>query len=95
MSITLETVLSRNNDILHAPVNPEEAVMLSISAGRYYGLNAVAARIWELLETPKTTAELCTRLCAEFEVEAPACEHDVLKFVDQLVANRIVDAAPA
>ena len=52
MSIGLGTKLSRNSDILHAPVGSEEAVMMSIDAGRYYGVNAVGARIWELLEPP-------------------------------------------
>ena len=51
MPITPETKLVRDGDILHAPVGADEAVMMSIEAGRYYGLNAVASRIWELLES--------------------------------------------
>jgi hypothetical protein len=90
VSITLETTLSRNLDILHASVGTEEAVMMSVEAGRYYGLNAVASRIWELLETPMTVAQLCGRLCEEFEVDAQTCEAAVLKFVNDLLDNGIV-----
>src|ERR1700734_436334 len=50
MAITPDTTLSRNGDILYASVGSEDAVMLNVTAGNYYGLNAVAARIWELLE---------------------------------------------
>jgi hypothetical protein len=95
MSITLETTLSRNADILHASVGTEEGVMMSIEEGRYYGLNAVASRIWELLETPKTVAQLCALLCEEFEVEVRTCETDVLKFVQDLIDNRVVHEAAA
>ena len=95
MSIGLDTILSRNDDILHASVGSEEAVMMSVTAGRYYGLNAVASRIWELLETPKTIAELCAQICEEFEVDAQTCEAEVLKFVQDLIDNGVVHEAAA
>jgi hypothetical protein len=95
MAITLESTLSRTGDILYAPVGTEEAVMLSVVAGRYYGLNAVAARVWELLESPKTIAQLCAQIYEEFEVDAQTCEAEVLKFVDALIDNGIVHEAAA
>jgi hypothetical protein len=95
MSITLQTNLIRNGDILHAPVGAEEAVMMSIQAGRYYGLNAAGSRIWELLETPKTVAQICRHICEEFEIDARTCETDVLKFAHELVDNGVVHATVA
>jgi hypothetical protein len=94
-SITPETKLIRNNAILHAPVGAEEAVMMSVEAGRYYGLNAVASRIWELLDTPMTVAELCAQICQEFEVDAQTCETELLKFTGSLIDNGIVHEAAA
>jgi hypothetical protein len=91
MSVGLSTQLSRNGDILHAPVGgSEEVVMMSVTAGRYYGLNAVASRIWELIETPRTIAQVCAQICEEFEVDAQTCEAEVLKFLQDLVDNGIV-----
>lgn len=90
MSIGLNTTLNRNDDLLHASVGAEECVMMSIEAGSYYGLNAVGSRIWELLESPKTVAQLCTQICEEFEVDEQTCEDAVVKFVDDLIKNRIV-----
>jgi hypothetical protein len=95
MSIALDTTLNRNGDILYAPTGTEEAVMMSVNAGRYYGLNAVASRIWELLETPKTTIQLCAQICEEFEVDAQTCKAEVLKFVQHLIDNKIVHEASA
>jgi len=95
MSIGLDTTLSRNGDILHAPVGAEEAVMMSVAAGRYYGLNAVGSRIWELLENPKTIAQLCASICEEFEIDAQTCEVEVLKFVQDLMDNGVIHEANA
>jgi hypothetical protein len=95
MSISPETKLVRNGDILYAPVGTEEAVMMSVEAGRYYGLNAVGSRIWELLETPKTVAQLCAQISEEFEVDAQSCEADVVKFTEHLIDNGIVHEAAA
>jgi coenzyme PQQ synthesis protein D (PqqD) len=95
MAVKVDTRLSRNGEILYAAVGTEEAVMMSVSAGRYYGLNAVAARIWELLERPRTIAELCALLQEEFEIDARTCEAEVLIFVDDLIGNEIVHEAAA
>ena len=95
MAITLDTTLSRNTDILYASVNTEESVMMSVAAGKYYGLNAVAARIWELLEQPMTMAQLCAQICKEFDVDVQTCEAAVLKFADESIENGIVRASPA
>jgi hypothetical protein len=95
MSIGLDTTLSRNGDILHASVGSEETVMMNVAAGRYYGLNAVASRIWELLETPKTITLLCAQIYEEFEVDAQTCEAEVLKFVRDLSDNGLVHEAAA
>jgi hypothetical protein len=95
MLISPETKLLRNANILYAPVGTEEAVMMSVEAGRYYGLNAVGLRIWELLETPQTVAQLCAQICEEFEVEPGNCEAEVLKFSDHLMENGIVCEAAA
>ena len=95
MSIALHTTLNRNGDILYAPTGTEEAVMMSVTAGRYYGLNAVASRIWELLETPKTITQLCAQICEEFEVDAQTCKAAVVKFVQDLIDHEIVHEAAA
>jgi hypothetical protein len=93
MQLRAETTVSRANEIFYSRVGNEEAVMLSVTAGAYYGLNAVALRIWELLDQPKTIAELCEHLCEEFEIDASTCQSEVLTFVNELIDNRIVHAA--
>ncbi len=95
MTVTLETILHRNGEIIYAPTGPGDAVMMSIAADRYYGLNAVGSRIWELLDEPKTVAELSRRIVEEFEVDLPTCEAAVMSFVGDLIDSGIVhDTVP-
>ena len=93
MSIALHTRLNRDNDILYAAVDKDEAVMMSIAADSYFGLNAVGIRIWELLEHPITVAGLCAQMCEEFDVDAKTCEAEVLKFVCDLLDNGVIHVA--
>ena len=95
MSVGRDTTLNRNDELLHASVGAEECVMMSIEAGRYYGLNAVGSRIWDLLESPRTVGQLCKQICEEFEVDEQTCEAAVVTFVDDLIINRIVHVVDA
>ena len=90
-----DAALKRDGEIISASVGTEEIVMLSVKAGRYYGLNAVGRRLWELLEQPRTRAELRAAICAEFEVDEATCEADIAKFLGEMIDNGLVHAAEA
>jgi hypothetical protein len=92
MTITRDTRLTRAADVLYAQLGSEGSVMLSVEQGCYYGLNPVAARICELLETTRTVAEISAQVCAEFEVDRETADAAVLEFVTTLAANGIVHA---
>jgi hypothetical protein len=91
----METTVTRDADILYAPVGAETGVMLSVAKDSYYGLDAVGLRIWELLDTPATVASVCPRLQEEFAIDAATCDAEVLKFVNDLFDNGIVREAAA
>jgi hypothetical protein len=55
----------------------DEMVMMSIDLGKYFSLNSVATRIWDLLEKPMTADELCASLMDEYEVEPGRCRAEV------------------
>jgi hypothetical protein len=70
-------------------------VMMSVDAGRYYGLNAVASRIWELLDTPRSASELCHHIVEEFEVDSTTCDAEVRRFLGELLKHGIVHESAA
>ena len=72
-----------------------EAVILGLGNGVYYGLNPVGAFAWKLLEEPRTVAELRDAIVAEYEVDAPRAEADLLRLLDDLSASGLVERRPA
>jgi Coenzyme PQQ synthesis protein D (PqqD) len=72
-----------------------EAVILGLHDGIYYGLDPVGARVWELLAQPRTVAELRDAVVAEWEVDAPTAEADLLRLLADLAARGLVDVRPA
>lgn len=72
-----------------------ETVMLALSDGVYYGLDSVGARVWELVQTPRAVGEVCSRIEAEYDVEAGRCERDVLRLLGELVAAGMLEVRGA
>ena len=50
----------------------DEAVILDLRDGVYYGLDAVGARIWRLLERPISIHDLREAIVSEFDVPYPS-----------------------
>ena len=58
--------------------------------GVYYGLDAVGARVWSLLATPRRVSELVSIVTGEFDVAPAQCERDVLALLDELSERRLI-----
>lgn len=72
-----------------------ELVGMSVEQGACYGFDAVATRLWELIESPCSLDALCARLVAEFEVDETACRGDVHAFLKELRDEGLVSVTPA
>lgn len=68
-----------------------EVVILDLKSGNYYGLDAVGARVWTLIEAPTSLADIRRIIMDEYEVDAETCERDILAFVNQMQAVGIVE----
>ena len=73
-------LLERDPDLVYSELDGE-TVMLSITHGRYFGLNPVASRVWQLLAAPTRLADLRRQLLLEYEVGDADCERDLNDFV--------------
>jgi len=51
----------------------------------------MGARIWNLLQQPKTVNELQTTLLGEYEVEIDRYESDLQALLQELAANGLVE----
>lgn len=71
----------------------DEAVILHLDAGLYYGLNPVGTRIWQLLGESASVAQICEAIVAEFDVSADEAGADVASFLEALVENDLAAVA--
>jgi hypothetical protein len=86
--MTLDTTLVRNNSLTTAELDGE-VVMLSLETNRYYGLNSVGTRIWELLAQPMPLAAVCDIIQRENEVTREQCEREVLAVAQKLLDEKL------
>ena len=70
---------------------PDETVILNPVSGVYFGLDEVGARVWELIETPRTVTELCEAITQEYAVAAEQCKQDLIKLLRELAAAGLVE----
>jgi hypothetical protein len=69
----------------------DEVVLLSVDDGQYYGLNAVGASIWRLIQKPRTLADVRNVLLDEYaDVSSDTCTAEVLAFVTNMLALGLV-----
>lgn len=72
-----------------------ETVILGLTAGRYYGLDAVGARIWQLLQAPTAVGDVTRRIASEYDVDLSRCEADLLALLDKMVHAGLVEVRGA
>lgn len=66
-----------------------EAVLLDLKSGTYFGLNEVGARAWHLIVERGSLARVLEALAEEFDVEREIVERDLLALAAQLVARNL------
>lgn len=83
-------VISRKQSLIAADV-ADEAILLDVDSGYFFQLNKSAARIWSLIETPKSLAELHAALIQAFSVDPELCRSEMREFVDDMHSRGLVE----
>jgi len=89
--LSLDTVIVRRDDIPTTDIDGELG-MMSIEKGKYFTLDEVGTRIWELLETPNTINKMVDVLMTEYDVDFETCANDVMELVEKLLQEDLVTA---
>src|SRR5437870_12569135 len=80
-SINTNSIVFQAKDQLSCELGGEAAI-LNLGNGVYYGLDPVAARIWELIQAPRAVSDVRDLLVAEYDVDVGRCERDVLVLLE-------------
>ena len=71
-----------------------ETVLLSLETERYYGLNQVGTRMWELLAESGDVKTVFQKLLEEFEVDESTLRSDLTELIEDLVDDGLLSVEP-
>lgn len=92
--LDLDTTVVAASSVVAAG-HPGETVILEPDSSAYFGLDEVGTRVWEEIQTPVKVAALVRTLEAEYDVERPVLERDVLALLAEMVDKGLVDVGRA
>lgn len=94
MSVTAADTIVASSEQISCSMG-EQAVILHLQKGIYYGLNDVGQIIWDKLKSPTVVNELKQQIMAEYEVSEADCESDLMQVLDDLVTAGLVEVVRA
>ncbi|MGH9708980.1 MAG: PqqD family protein [Candidatus Acidiferrales bacterium] len=69
----------------------EEAAILNMKNSVYYGLDPVGARIWRLLQQPRSVGEIRDVIVEEYDVTPERAESDLRALLEKLLGEGLVE----
>jgi Coenzyme PQQ synthesis protein D (PqqD) len=89
-TLSVSSIVVAVNDQVSSDLGDEVAI-LHLKAGIYYGLETVGARIWSLIQEPRTVGEIRDILVSEYEVEPDRCESDLIALLQRLADEGLIE----
>ena len=94
MKLDSQSVVVASKDQLASDIGGE-TVILGLTAGRYYGVDAVGARIWQLIQSPASVGDVCRTIVSEYDVAPERCETDVLALLRRMLDAGLAEEVPS
>jgi len=91
--INLKTIIERSTDQVSSVLDGE-VVILNTNTGKYFNLNPVGSRVWEMIETPCSIESIVARILDEYSVDSVKCQHDILQLTGKLLDANLVKVHP-
>lgn len=83
------SIIEKNKDIEVTDFNNEK-VMMDLDQGKYFALNDVGSRIWELTKENTTVQDIIDELLKEYDIDEETCKTEVINYIKDLVSNGVV-----
>ncbi|MCC6180116.1 MAG: PqqD family protein [Chloroflexi bacterium] len=88
--IDTETRIVPQSDVIATALHNGEQVLLNLATMRYYTLNQTGTQIWQLLADGLSVADVSHRLQAAYDIEGIQAEECVLRLIDELAIEQLV-----
>jgi hypothetical protein len=94
MQITRDTIVMAAPHQVSSQID-DEAALLNLKTGVYYGLDAMGAYIWQWLEEPISVRALQEKLLEDYDVDAATVEADLHEFLTEMLSAGLIELKPA
>ncbi len=88
--MTAESKIAIPQEVLFQEVGGE-AVLLNLANGKYYGLDEVGTRMWQLLGQFGAIEPTVNALLTEYEVTEAQLRNDLQKLVEELASHQLIE----
>jgi len=90
MDIAVTDTVVRRADVLSTTVDGC-VVLLDSDRQVFVGFDDIGTHIWQAIDKPVAVADLCVTLSTRYAAERPVIEADVVKFLDQLLQQKLIE----
>lgn len=87
--LTLNSTVSIAQEVVSCDLI-DEAAILNMKDGVYYGLNPVGARVWNLIQEPMEVIDILKVLVDEYDVDEETCHSDLMELLDHLLEKELI-----
>lgn len=88
--IVSDSVVSKDPSQIISRTVDDEALIIHLSSGSYYSLNAVGTRVWESIDGLRTAGEVAEIIHQEYDFDFATVETEVMSLLADLVQEGLV-----
>ena len=92
--LSIHSIIVATTEQVSCPLGDESAI-LNRKNSVYYGVNPVGARVWSLLQQPRSVTELRDTLLDEYEVGPDRCERDLFDLLEKMRGEGLIEVRAA
>ena len=87
--IGLHDRVTKTDNFIESTVD-DEVILMHLDEGNFSSLKSTGLRIWTMLNEPTSAAQICERMCDEFDVDEELCREQALEFLNSLNDRQFV-----
>lgn len=87
----INTKVCQSREIDSTDLNGEK-VMMNLDKGKYFALNLVGSRIWEIIKDEICVKDIINILLKVYDVDKETCESNVLDYLGVLKDEELITA---
>lgn len=90
VTLTPDTLITRNGEKFLISLIGEEVVMMDIQKGTYIGMNAVGSSIWNMLSQTLAVKDIIKSLTTVYDISEDQCEKETIAYLQQMYQQEML-----